>query len=433
MRLENVVVVAKREYLQRIKSKGFWIGTLILPLFVLAATVVPSILLSKSRTSQTIVVVDQTGKVAGEIGKKRPEKEEAVKVGRRDADRIARFDIRNEKLAANAGAQREALNRRVLDKEIDAWLWIGNDVFEGKPVEYHSRTVSNIITQEVLEDDISDAVRRVRLTEAGFDPDRVGELSEAVDLQAVKVSETGSRREGGLAGAAFSYILFLLLYMVLAVWGQQVMNGVLEEKSSRVVEVVISSLRPFELMMGKLTGICLVGLTQFTIWLGTLLVVTIPQVLGTLATLPEGVTLPTVTVAMVVNFAILFVLGFFLFSTFYAAIGAAFNNVQEAQQVASVAVFFLVIPAFLMMPIINDPNSTMAVVTSLIPLFTPLLMTLRISLEMPPLWQILLGYVLTIAFLWGMIWVCARIYRMGILMYGKKPTFKELWKWVRYA
>lgn len=432
MRLENVVVVAKREYLQRIKSKGFWIGTLILPLFVLAATVVPSVLMSKSRTSQTIVVVDETGRVAGEIGRERPEKA-AAEVERRDADRIARFDIQNEKAAADTGAQRQALNRRVLDKEIDAWVWIGNDVFAGKPVEYHSRTVSNVFTQEVLQDDISDAVRRVRLTEAGFDPDRVGELSEAVDLQAVKVSETGSRREGGIAGAAFSYILFLLLYMVLAVWGQQVMNGVLEEKSSRVVEVVISSLRPFELMMGKLTGICLVGLTQFTIWLGTLLVVTIPQVLGALATLPEGVTLPTVTVAMVVNFAILFVLGFFLFSTFYAAIGAAFNNVQEAQQVASVAVFFLVIPAFLMMPIINDPNSTMAVVTSLIPLFTPLLMTLRISLEMPPLWQILLSYVLTVAFLWGMIWVCARIYRMGILMYGKKPTFRELWKWVRYA
>ncbi|HEX7180257.1 MAG TPA: ABC transporter permease [Thermoanaerobaculia bacterium] len=432
MRLENVVVVAKREYLQRIKSKGFWIGTLILPLFVLAATVVPSVLMSKSRTSQTIVVVDETGRVAGEIGRERPGKEAADAV-RRDADRIARFDIQNEKAAADTEVQRQALNRRVLDKEIDAWVWIGNDVFAGKPVEYHSRTVSNVFTQEVLEDDISDAVRRVRLTAAGFDPDRVGELSEAVDLQAVKVSETGSRREGGIAGAAFSYILFLLLYMVLAVWGQQVMNGVLEEKSSRVVEVVISSLRPFELMMGKLSGICLVGLTQFTIWLGTLLVVTIPQVLGTLATLPEGVTLPTVTVAMVVNFAILFVLGFFLFSTFYAAIGAAFNNVQEAQQVASVAVFFLVIPAFLMMPIINDPNSTMAVVTSLIPLFTPLLMTLRISLEMPPLWQILLSYVLTIAFLWGMIWVCARIYRMGILMYGKKPTFKELWKWVRYA
>lgn len=433
MRLENVAVVARREYLQRIKSKGFWIGTLILPLFVLAATVVPSILMSRSRTSQTIVVVDETGRVAGEIGRERPGKEETARARRGDMDRIARFDVLREKPAADAERQRRELNRRVLDKEIDAWVWIGGDVFAGAPVEYHSRTVSNVFTQEVLQDDISDAVRRVRLAEAGLDPDRVGELSEPVDLQAVKVSETGSRREGGIAGAAFSYILFLLLYMVLAVWGQQVMNGVLEEKSSRVVEVVISSLRPFELMMGKLTGICLVGLTQFGIWLATLLVVTIPQVLGALATLPEGVTLPTVTVGMVVHFAILFVLGFFLFSTFYAAIGAAFNNMQEAQQVASVAVFFLVIPAFLMMPIINDPGSTMAVVTSLIPLFTPLLMTLRISLEMPPLWQILVSYALTVAFLWGMIWVCARIYRVGILMYGKKPTFKELWKWVRYA
>jgi ABC-2 type transport system permease protein len=254
-----------------------------------------------------------------------------------------------------------------------------------------------------------------------------------VDLETVKVSKEGSRAEGGLAGAAFAYILFLLLYMVLVIWGQQVMQGVLEEKSSRIIEVVISSVKPFELMMGKLTGICLVGLTQFGIWLVTLAAVSAPGVIASIAGLPEGVKLPMITPVMVFHFLLLFVLGFFVFSTLYAAIGASFNNLQEAQQVAGVAVFFLVVPVFLMIRIINDPSSTFAVVTSLIPLFTPLLMTLRISLEMPPLWQILLAYALTFGFLLGMVWICARIYRVGILMYGKKPTFQELWKWIRYA
>jgi ABC-2 type transport system permease protein len=197
--------------------------------------------------------------------------------------------------------------------------------------------------------------------------------------------------------------------------------------------VVLSSVKPFELMMGKLTGICLVGLTQFAIWLGTMAAVTAPGVMASVSALPPEVKLPTVTVGMVVHFLLLFVLGFFVFSTLYAAIGAAFNNLQEAQQVSGVAVFFLVIPVFLMVRIINDPSSTFAVVASLIPLFTPLLMTLRISLEMPPLWQILLAYALTLGFLVMMVWVCARIYRIGILMYGKKPTFQELWKWIRYA
>lgn len=428
MQLENIVVIAKREYLQRIRSKGFWIATLILPLFVVAATILPSLLLARSRAEQKVVVVDVTGRVAPRLNEKRPD-DQLEKM----RSRVAQFEFLVEPSTDNPQAQRAALDRRVLDEEIDAWLWIGRDVLTGAPVEYHAKTVSNVMTQEVLDDELSYVVRRVRLADAGLDPDRVGSLFESVDLETVRVSKEGSRAEGGLAGAAFAYILFLMLYMVLVIWGQQVMQGVLEEKSSRIIEVVLSAVKPFDLMMGKLTGICLVGLTQFGIWLGTMAAVTAPGVMASVSALPEGVKLPTVTVGMVVHFLLLFVLGFFVFSTLYAAIGAAFNNLQEAQQVSGVAVFFLVIPVFLMIRIINDPSSTFAVVASLIPLFTPLLMTLRISLEMPPLWQILLSYALTLSFLVVMVWFCARIYRIGILMYGKKPTFQELWKWIRYA
>ena len=292
--------------------------------------------------------------------------------------------------------------------------------------------MSNILTQEVLGRNITQVVRAVRLRAAGFDAEKVGALSQPVELDAQRSGRAG-RSEGALAGAAFGYILFFMLYVTLAVWGQQVMQGVLEEKSSRVIEVVVSAVQPFELMMGKLAGICLVGLTQFAIWLATFTVLSLPGILAAISTLPPEVKLPTLTPAMLLNFGLLFVLGFFIFSTFYAAIGAAFNNVQEAQQVAGVAVFFLVIPVFLMLRIINDPSSTFAVVASLFPLFTPLLMTLRIALEMPPLWQLLLAYALTIGFIVGAVWVAARIYRVGILMYGKKPTFQELWKWLRYS
>jgi ABC-2 type transport system permease protein len=433
MRLENVAVVARREYMQRVRTKGFWIATLILPLFVVAAAVVPSIIMAKSRTEQQVVVVDATGRVAPGLLAKRPDDDARPEM----MDRVAKFEFLVEKPAGDPQAQRAALDRRVLDKEIDAWIWIDAGVLTGgpvaPPVEYHAKSVSNFMTQEVLRDDLSAEVRRVRLADAGLDPDRVGALSKSVKLETVRVSKDGSREEEGLAGAAFAYILFLLLYMVLVIWGQQVMQGVLEEKSSRIIEVVLSAVKPFELMMGKLTGICMAGLTQFGIWMVTLAVVSTPGVIASIAGLPEGVKLPTVTAAMVLHFILLFILGFFVFSTLYAAIGAAFNNLQEAQQVAGVVVFFLIIPVFLMFPIINDPSSTFAVVISLVPLFTPLLMTLRISLEMPPLWQILLAYALTVGFIVGMVWMCARVYRIGILMYGKKPTVQELWKWIRYA
>jgi ABC-2 type transport system permease protein len=425
MRLNTIFIIAKREYMQRIQSKGFWIATLILPLFISSVTVLPSLLASKARTKQSVAVVDETGKVAPEL----TAKPAAAKEGKPEAE----FVFKTEPPGSDLKAQRDALDRRVLSGDIDAWLWIGRDVLTTSVVEYHAKNVSNILSQPVLRDTISAAVRRVRLRAAGYDAERVGELSQPVELETQRVSATGSRKAGALSGALFGYILFFMLYITLAIWGQQVMQGVLEEKSSRVIEVIVSAVKPFELMMGKLTGICAVGLTQFCIWLLTFSVLTLPGILATIATLPKGVTLPTVTPFMVLNFAFLFVLGFFVFSTFYAAIGAAFNNVQEAQQVAGVAVFFLVIPVFLMLRIINDPSSTFAVVMSLIPLFTPLLMTLRIALEMPPLWQLLLAYALTLGFLWIAVSACARIYRVGILMYGKKPTFQELWKWMRYS
>jgi ABC-2 type transport system permease protein len=208
---------------------------------------------------------------------------------------------------------------------------------------------------------------------------------------------------------------------------------VLEEKGTRVIEVLISAITPFELMMGKLLGICFVGMTQLAIWLGTVLVLTAPGIAATLAFLPAGATIPTLTIGMTLNLAFLFILGFFAYATFYAAIGASFNNLQEAQQVASIAVVFIVAPVMVLNQIINDPSSTMAVAMSLFPLFTPLIMPLRIAIEMPPAWQLALAYALTLTFVIGMIWICSRIYRVGILMYGKKPTLQEIWRWAWYA
>ena len=427
MRPENVVVVAKREYLQRIKSKGFWIGTLVLPLFISGSIILPTLLLAKSRTSQDIIVVDETGQVAPDLAAGRVQR---VKKG--DFDKVANFRIRAEAPQADRKAQRAALDKQVLDGVIDAWVWIPKGTLTGEPVEYHARSVSNFVTQENLRDDISSLVRRTRLQQAGLDPERVGKLSEQVELETVKVSKEGSRAEGGLMGMLIAFGLFLMLYMSIVIWGQQVMHGVLEEKSSRVVEIVVSSIKPFELMLGKLSGICLVGLTQLTIWLTTMFLISAPGIAGSLAFLPKG-GIPSISPVILVHFVLLFILGFFSFSTIYAAIGAAFNNIQEAQQVAGVAVMIVVIPFFFINQFINDPNSTLAVTLSLIPLFTPLLMSLRIALDMPPLWQLLLGYALTIGFTWMMVWACARVYRVGILMYGKKPTIQEIWKWMRYA
>lgn len=438
MRLENVMAVVKREYLQRIRSKGFWLGTLLVPVFVGLITVLPGLLIAKTQARQTLVVVDESGTVAAPFvarvnDQNKEAQKETQKTEKKGDNRAAEFQARSEPVGADREAQRKELNRRVQEKEIDAWLWVPAGVFEDQAIEYHARSVSNLFTQDALRDELTWVVRRERLQRAGIDPERVDALTRQVKLEGQKVSAEGSRAESGVGGMFFGVGMFMILYFAMLLWGQQVMSGVLEEKGSRVIEVLISSITAFELMMGKLVGICLVGLTQLSIWLGTVAVLTAPGILASLALLPPEVKLPTLTVGMLIHFILLFILGFFAFATIYATIGASFNNLQEAQQAASVAVIFIVIPAMVMWPVINDPNSTMATVLSLIPLFTPLLMPLRIAIEMPPVWQIALAYAMTISFVVGMVWFGSKIYRIGILMYGKKPTFQEIWKWTKYA
>jgi ABC-2 type transport system permease protein len=431
MQLDNIKIVARREYLQRIRSKGFWIGTVIFPLFAVAMTVLPSLLMMRSKTTQTIVVLDDTGRVAAQLNAERPQKTTPLEPG--GQVRMARVELIPEVVQPDRKAQEDALNRRVVDKEIDAWIRITPGALTGDPVEYHGRSTSNFMTQDVLEDRLTEAVRRVRLADAGYDPDKVGELSADVDLRTIRVSKEGSRAEGGAGGFLFAYILFFMLFLSLLIWGQQVMNGILEEKGSRAVEVIISTVKPFELMMGKLSGICLVGLTQFAIWLGTMVVLSAPGLIGSLGNMPDDLKIPTLSPLAAVQFLLFFVLGFFVYASFYAALGAAFNSLQEAQQVAGTLGILFAVPAILMPMIINAPSSTLSTVTSLIPLFSPVLMPLRIVTETPPVWQIAAAYVLTFGFLVLMVWLCGRIYRIGILMYGKKPTIPELLRWVRYS
>jgi ABC-2 type transport system permease protein len=441
MQPDHIVVVGKREYLQRVKSRAFWIATLILPLFVTAISLVPALLISKTRSSQKLVVVDETGRLgAGLVAKLNARGRQAAREAQakppqrtRDEEKMVQFEATLQAPAANPEAQRANLNKQVLGKEIDAWIWIRPGVFEEKPVEYHARSVSNVFTQAALERSLSESVREVRFQQAGLDPTKVEELSRPVDLDPQRVSASGTRSEASFGAAALAIVLFFMLYIAILMWGQQVMQGVLEEKGSRVIEVVLSAVTPFELMMGKLAGICLVGLTQLGVWLGTVGVLTTSAVVASMPFLPEGTRLPTLTPAMVINFVLLFILGFLAYATIYATIGASFNNLQEAQQAAGFAMIFVVFPVMIMYPVINDPNSTMATVLSLIPMFTPLLMPLRIAIDMPPVWQLALAYVLTGGFVVMMVWICSRIYRVGILMYGKKPTFAEIWKWTRYA
>ena len=422
----DIGIIARREYRARIRSKGFWISTIALPLLMAAWLVVPSLILSKTRSSQRLAVVDMTGNIAAPLVERLDEW--AVTTAKQVS-----FDIEIVAIESDAEALRRRLDARVLDGDIQAWVWIDDTGLNDNTVEYHAESLTNFITQQTLERALSSVIQRERLQTGGYDVERIGELIRSVDLETVRVSAEGSKADAGIGGFALAIFLFMVLYMTTLLYGNQVMLGVLEEKNSRIVEILIATVRPLELMLGKLIGIGLIGLTQLSIWVATALLLTAPALVGLATALPENVEIPTLSVALIAHFLALFILGYFLYATFYAMVGSAFNNPQEAQQLASLAVVFVVLPWLFFMPILNDPDSTLAVVTSLIPMFTPTLMMLRIAVKMPPAWQLLLGYVLTFASCLAMTWLCARIYRVGILMYGKKPTLKEVWRWIRYA
>jgi ABC-2 type transport system permease protein len=432
MQLRNAWVIGKREFLTRFKTKGFWIATVAFPLLMAASLAVPTLVMAKNRTDQRLAVVDATGAGLGEKLKAALTGEPKKGEGRDPAN--IRFDVRVLPAAVGDAAQatqRADLDRQVLAEKLDAWVWMTEKGLADNHVEYHSQSLSNWLTQSVLSRRVTEVVGDWRLRQAGFDAVKVGDLTHSLDLSTIHVAAGGSRAEGGMGAFILAIALFFMLYMILVFYGQQVMQGALEEKSSRVIEVLTSAVAPTELMAGKLGGLCALALIQVSIWIGTAAVLTSSGLLA--AKLAMDFPMPTLSPLVVVNFFILFFLGFLLFSTIYLMIGSAFNSLQEAQQVAGPAIMLIVAPFFFFTAVINAPDSTLAVVTSLIPFFTPLVMMLRIAVKVPPLWQILTAYGLCSATIALMIWLCARIYRVGILMYGKKPTIQEIWRWVRYS
>jgi ABC-2 type transport system permease protein len=229
---------------------------------------------------------------------------------------------------------------------------------------------------------------------------------------------------------AISGVFFFLIYISIFIYGAYIMRGVLEEKNNRIVEVIVSSVRPTTLMLGKILGIGLVGLTQYAVWACLALAVTVPGAVAMLG-MTEG--LPHIPVQTIGAFVLFFILGYFLYSSLYAALSAPFNTEQEAQQFVMIPGMMLILTSTTWFFAFNQPNGTLATVLSFFPFTAPLMMFMRISVQTPPLWQIATSVALLVATIVAVAWFAGRIYRVGILMYGKKPTLPEIFRWAMQA
>jgi ABC-2 type transport system permease protein len=423
-RLRKVAVVIRREFLSRVRTRAFWISTLAFPVIILAFAILPNYLAMRSGGTYTVALVSD-------------DRELSARAAAQVKDRVARqadeggavvIAIREEPLEGDGDAQRTRLKRQIADKHLSGALFVTRAGVAKGRVEYLTMNTSAWRLMGSLEGAVGAGVRRLRLEGEGIPPERIDGLVRGVEVSPVKVGKDLSENQEGVMQSFFlSYILMFLLWMSVMIYGMYVMRGVLEEKSSRIVEVIVGNLSPTELMVGKIAGVGAVGLTQYLIWTLVAINLAVPG----LASFMLGNTAPTITPAILLFFVLFFVLGYVLYSTLYAALGAAFNSEEEAQQMQSVAGWIIGLPFVLMFPVINDPDSTLAVVFSLIPFFAPVLFFLRISVQTPPMWQIVLCIALLLVTIVAMARFAAAVYRVGILMYGKKPTVKEIIRWMR--
>jgi ABC-2 type transport system permease protein len=418
--MTRVFAIVRREYLERVRSKAFIIATLLGPLLMAALTLAPALLMGRTGKALRLALVDETGRLAAPV--------KAILATKQLQD-LPRFIVESEHTGNVESVERE-LKAKVIDGSLDGYLKLPASAFERSAVEYYGKTVSNMVDLRLIEESVSQALIAERLAEAGVDRSRVEELTRGVDLRPVRLSATGEREDRG-AGFFLSFILVMMLYTTVLMWGQQVLTSVIEEKTNRVVEVIVSAVRPHHLLAGKLLGVGAAGLTQFLVWAGTLLVLSLFGA-GMVGSMGAG-KLPEISMLTVVAFLACFLLGFLMYAALFAAVGACVNTTQEAQSLAFPVFMPLILAVMFLMPVLQAPDSNLSIGLSLFPLFAPLLMFLRISVLQPPLWQIALSLALCIMTILGIIMVAARIYRVGILMYGKRPTFPEIMRWVGKA
>lgn len=412
----NLNIIISREYLSRVKRKSFIISTILMPIFMVGMMVAPVLIaLTSTPENQLIAVIDDSGVVAKRL---------------QNTEQVTFTPVTGELVDFKA------------NEDYDAILTINRDVVSSPKdaATLYTRGAPSIQTESFVTSQLDNIVRDLRIRAYNIDNlDQIlREVEPNINLATFRIDkEEEESTSSGLSYGLGMFTMFIL-YMFIILYGQMVMTSIIEEKNNRVLELVVSSTKPFDLMMGKILGICLVAVTQILIWAILLIASSmwlIPAITG--SNDPEitaviGQLSNPMFLVNIFGFMVLFLIGGYMFySTIYAAIGSAVDNIQDASQLSTLAVIPVILALVISMAVVQDPNSTLAFWASIIPFTSPMVMMARLPFGIP-LWQEILSLVVLYAGFVGMIWVAAKIYRIGIFMYGKKPTIKDLIKWTRY-
>jgi len=409
----NSFVVLKKEYLQLVKSLSFWISTIFFPILMLGIAVVPILLASKQKISNTIYVKDESKALFKYFQEKGIEKKEGTSEVKLEILNGENIDL-------------EKLKEKVEKKEVDGILIIPEDPFKVKEAKFYLRNLSNFSLLSKVENVLNNAIIKKAAEDLKLDKEKMDKILHKLNIEGIKIEKGKEKKEGALTSFFAIFVLFFILYTAIIGYGAHILRAVLEEKNTRVVEILLSSISPFKLMLGKILGVAFAAITQILIWTAAFLFLSFSATFGFGMT-----TLPSLNFIQILFFGIFFILGYLLYASLYAALGSLFSSEQEAQQMSTILIMPLILPVLLSQMVIQEPNSTLAVVLSLIPFLTPLLFYLRMLVETPPLWQIILSILLTTSTVAFIIYLSGKIYRIGILMYGKRPNIKEIYKWIK--
>jgi ABC-2 type transport system permease protein len=420
--MHEVWLIAQREYLERVRSRAFLMMTILFPLFI-GLLIGGSVFAGKlSSGAKQVAIASNNAALAQAVATE-------MQKGQPDSAQAKEPEV----VAPATDAQRAELNRRVENKALDGYLWLEQKPGTALPeVTYISRSSGDLFSIGSMESAVDRGMERQQLLQHGATSAEISAMTRHADIQTMQIRGDRLLPSNSLKSFFGAYAMMFLIYFTVVFYGMNVARSVVEEKTSRIFEVLLSTVQPQSLMAGKLLGVGAAGLTQLAIWF-VLISAVVGSSLAGASIGHGGLGAFGIHPLQLFFLAAYFLLGFFFYSAIAAAVGASVSSEQEIQQFSMVIVAPLTVGMILISYITSNPTALPVVLLSLFPPCAPIVMFLRMSSQMPPAWQIALSMGLMVLFIWGAIWVASRIYRVGILMYGKRATLPEILRWMRYS
>ena len=444
--MRKLWAVLKREYRETVRKPSFLVMTVLAPFLMAALMIVPALLAARGMGERRVAILDGTGRLGNVVEALRKDssggsppfargggtRRQGGPAGKIVPEYVDLFAV-DPKNVVGPYLERLSAERTPRDRRLDGVLLVPADAF-ARPLThltYFSRSAADLLAEERLGRVVNRELQRERLSARGLPASDVELLLAPLPVETVQVTKSGQERRGGEGSFVVAMLFLTLLFVPSLIYGQEVMRGVIQEKTDRVVEILVSSMTPMELLSGKILGMAAVGLTQIAVWVamgGVVLGSGLSQARA------AGIDLSSVLrPAVAFWFTVFFLLSYLVTVGAYAAGGAIVNSEKEAQQILTPVMFVFLVPWFLTFPILTSPDSTLSVVLSLVPIYTPMTMFIRILVSEPPAWQVALSLVLSIGTIAFLLKATAKIFRAGILATGKRPTIPELWRWLKEA